>query len=254
MDIWLVYIVKTLLLPVSSLLICSFIACFYVIKNKGKGGFFLVTPLLCLFLLSLPLVALFLAKIPYQYKALDYSEIGRLKPEAIVVLGGGSRSYAPEYAADLTVKAGTLVRLRYAAYLVNKIKLPILVSGGSVFKEGGVSEAELMASILTKEFKIPVKWLESKSRNTAENAQYTQLILAKQHINRVILITHAIHMNRAVKQFERVGLSVIPAPTDLLPSSKIDIFYFLPSVRALERSSMVIHEWMGHLWYALRYE
>ncbi len=254
MDIWFIYIVKTLFLPISSLLICAFFACFYVLKNKGKGGFFLVTPLLCLFLLSLPLVALWLAKIPYQYKALDYAELKRFKPQAIVVLGGGANSYAPEYAAAMVVNTRTLTRLRYTAYLANKIKLPILVSGGSVFEEGGCTEADLMAAILANEFKVPVQWLESQSRNTAENAQYTQQILAKQQINRIVLVTHAMHINRAVKQFERVGLSVIPAPTALLPALKIDIFSFLPSVTALEMSTMVIHEWMGSLWYALRYK
>jgi len=253
MDIWLIYIIKTLVLPIASLLICCFFACFYVIKNKGKGGVFLLIPLICLFLLSLPAVSLFLAKIPKQYLALDYSVVDKAKPQAIVVLGGGFNSYAPEYGVDRVVNTRTLIRLRYTAYLAKKIGLPVLVSGGSVFGDTSKSEASLMASVLADEFNIPVRWLESKSRNTAENALYSKRVLEQDFVNSVVLITHAMHMNRAVKQFERVGLNVIPAPTSLPSGFELDVFSFLPSASALEMSSMVIHEWLGRLWYSLRY-
>jgi len=253
MDIWLIYIIKTLLLPVASLLICCFVGGFYVIKNKGKGGGYLIIPLLCLFLLSLPAVALFLAKIPKQYLALDYSIVDKVKPQAIVVLGGGSSSYAPEYGVTGVVNTRTLIRLRYTAFLAKKIGLPILVSGGSVFGDVGKSEASLMASVLGDEFNIPVRWLESKSRNTAENALFSKRVLEQDSVDNVVLITHAMHMNRAVKQFERVGLNVIPAPTSLPSNFEFNVFSFLPSASALEMSSMVIHEWLGRLWYSLRY-
>jgi len=253
MDIWLIYIIKTLVLPVASLLLCCFFGGFYLIRNKGKGGVFLLTPLICLFLLSLPVVSLFLAKIPKQYFALDYSVVDKVKPQAIVVLGGGSNSYAPEYGVTGVVNTRTLIRLRYTAYLAKKVGLPILVSGGSVFEDIGRSEANLMASVLGEEFNIPVRWLESKSRNTAENALFSKRVLEEDSVNRVILITHAMHMNRAIKQFERVGLHVIPAPTSLPSSFELNIFSFLPSASALEMSSMIIHEWLGRLWYSLRY-
>jgi len=253
MDIWLIYIIKTLVLPVASLLLCCFFGGFYVIRNKGKGGVFLLTPLICLFLLSLPVVSLFLAKIPKQYLALDYLVVDKVKPQAIVVLGGGSNSYAPEYGVTGVVNTRTLIRLRYTAYLAKKIGLPILVSGGSVFEGIGRSEASLMASVLGDEFNVPVRWLESKSRNTAENALFSKRVLEEDSVNRVVLVTHAMHMNRAVKQFERVGLNVIPAPTSLPSNFELDIFYFLPSASALEMSSMVIHEWLGRVWYSLRY-
>jgi len=253
MDIWLIYIIKTLVLPVASLLLCSFFGSFYVIRNKGKGGVFLLTPLICLFLLSLPVVSLFLAKIPKQYLALDYSVVDKVKPQAIVVLGGGFNSYAPEYGVTGDVNSRTLIRLRYTAYLAKKLGLPILVSGGSVFGDIDKSEASLMASVLGDEFNIPVRWLESKSRNTAENALFSKRVLEQESVDNVILITHAMHMNRAIKQFERVGLNVIPAPTSLPSNFELDIFSFLPSASALEMSSMVIHEWLGRVWYSLRY-
>lgn len=254
MDIWLIYLLKTLLLPVASLLILSFFGCFYVIKNKGKGGGLLLVPLLFLFILSLPVVAVNLLKAQESYPALDYSQVEILKPQAIVVLAGGMRLYAPEYAADSTLNHRSLLRIRYAAYLAKVIKLPILVSGGSVFEGGTDSEASLMATVLRKEFNTDVHWLETRSRNTAENALFSQNILQKDNVSRIVLITHAMHMARAVRQFENRGLVVIPAPTMLASrEDQLDIFSFLPSVSALESSSMAIHEWLGRLWYEIRY-
>ncbi len=253
MDIWIIYVIKTLLLPLASLLMASFFGFFYVVKNEGKGGGFLLIPLLSLLLLSLPIVALFLAESQQQYPVLDYSSINEISPQAIVVIGGGASKNALEYDADITLKDRTLQRVRYTAYLAKKTKLPVLVSGGSVFDQKNESEASLMAGVLEKEFNTPVRWLEPESRNTAENALYSQKILANDMVSRIILITHAMHMGRAVEQFKRVGLTVVPAPTVFLSMSKIDIFSFLPSARALEISSMAIHEWLGRLWYKLRY-
>jgi len=252
MDIWFIYIVKTLLLPIASLLVFSFYGCFYIIKNKGKGGGMLIIPLFCLFLLSLPIVAINLAEFQQQYPALDYATIDKVQPQAIIVIGGGVNTFAPEY-GKITVNSRTLLRIRYTAYLAQKTKLPILVSGGRVLNKNNESEASLMASIFRKEFNLPVQWQEPESRNTAENAIFSQLVLAKDHVDRILLVTDAMHMGRAVEQFKRVGLTVIPAPTMIMSLSKIDVFSFLPSAKALEISSKAIHEWLGRLWYRLRY-
>ena len=48
---------------------------------------------------------------------------------AIVVLGGGIYSHAPEYGGD-TINAQALVRARYTALLHRALKKPILASGG----------------------------------------------------------------------------------------------------------------------------
>ncbi len=253
MDIWLIYVIKTLVLPIASLLLLSFYGCFYVLKNKGKGGGLLITPLLCLFVLSLPVVSISLGLLQQKYSALDYSVVANIKPQAIVVLAGGVSNFSPEFEASMTVNSRTLMRARYTAYLAKKTKLPILVSGGSVFGNNKESEATILAALLQDEFNVPVKWMEMKSRNTAENAIYSKKTLAKFNIQRILLVTHSMHMSRAVEQFKRVGLIVIPAPTSLFPPLKLNIFSFLPSVSALEMSTMAIHEWLGKTWYRLKY-
>ena len=72
-------------------------------------------------------------------------------------------------------------------------------------------------------------------------------------MQRIILVTHALHMRRAVQQFELQGFAVMPAPTVFLSHTEVNLFSFLPSATALERSTLVIHEIMGRAWYKLRY-
>ena len=71
---------------------------------------------------------------------------------AIVVLGGGRYSAAPEFGQDV-VGQSTLERLRYAARLHRQTDFPLLVTGGVPLNEA-VSEAQLMAESLRNDFLV----------------------------------------------------------------------------------------------------
>ena len=92
---------------------------------------------------------------------------GAQDAQAVVILGGGVRRDAPEYGGD-TLATLTLERVRYGARVARLTGLPVLVSGGSVL--GGEPEAKLMAASLEREFGVPVRWVETRSRTTHENA------------------------------------------------------------------------------------
>jgi uncharacterized SAM-binding protein YcdF (DUF218 family) len=174
--------------------------------------------------------------------------------QAIVVLGGGCYPDAPEYGGD-TVSAATLERLRYAAELRRRTGLPILVSGGALVQRR-VPEAELMQHTLVEDFDAAAEWLETRSRNTAGNAEFSARILREQDTDRVFLVTHAAHMPRAVRAFERAGLAVTPAPTAYL-SYKLEqprVPWFVPTLEALNGSHAALYEYLGLAWYRLRYE
>ncbi len=254
MDIFVIYIIKTLLLPIASLLIVSLVGLFLLSKNRGLATSLISFSIAGLLFLSLPIVAKALAATQETYPPLKSSAVDEFSAQAIVVLGGGLRSPAPEYDQQVTLKNRTLLRVRYAAILAKQSQLPVLVSGGKVFNMELPSEAELMADTLTNEFSQRVTWQEGNSRNTAENALYTHKVLSKENVQRIILVTHALHMRRAVEQFQFQGFHVLPAPTAFLSlSDELSVFSFLPSAAALQCSSAVIHEMMGRLWYQLRY-
>ncbi|MDD5126411.1 YdcF family protein, partial [Methylovulum sp.] len=171
--------------------------------------------------------------------------------QAIVVLGGGENS-GLEYHQARTVNERTLLRLRYAAKLARDTGLPVLVSGGKVFQEEYPPEAQLMAEVLQNEFHIPVKWQEPSSRNTAENARFSRQLLQTQAMDKILLVTQAFHIPRAVWSFQNAGFQVLAAPTAFFSGSPSESpLRFIPSANALEKTFLVLHEYLGLLWYRL---
>lgn len=169
--------------------------------------------------------------------------------QAIVILGGGIRRFAPEYGAA-TINRLTLERLRYGAHLSASTRLPVLVAGGA--PREGVAEAPIMAEVLQKDFGVAVRWIEDGSRDTAENAALSAAKLRADGIERIALVTHALHMPRAAEAFRAEGLVVLPAPTghsgDDHPLAWQDL---MPSANAAFSGWFALHEWLGGLVYRL---
>jgi uncharacterized SAM-binding protein YcdF (DUF218 family) len=178
-----------------------------------------------------------------------WSQLASDSSAAIVILSAGRRTYAPEFGGE-TVDALTLERVRYGAYVARQTNLPILVSGGL----GAVSLAELMSRALQTDYAITPKWQETESRNTAENAIFSSTILQRSGIRRIILVTHAWHMKRAVAAFSANGLTVTPAPTAFyLPVARGFWSAITPNLSTLRMSGYGIHETVGYIWYKVRY-
>lgn len=172
--------------------------------------------------------------------------------QAIVVLGGGRIVGAPEYEGRDVPRPEVLARLRYGAALHRKSQLPLLVTGGT--PDGGIeSEAALMARVLREDFSVPTRWIESESVNTAQNAELSAAMLAAAGVKRILLVTDAVHMPRARMIFRHHGLQVTPAATMFLSAGPLDPIDFVPSGRALAASHYGMHEWIGLLWYRLRF-
>jgi uncharacterized SAM-binding protein YcdF (DUF218 family) len=171
--------------------------------------------------------------------------------QAIVVLGGGISPNSPEYGGADTVKSGTLARLRYAAWLHRQTGLPILATGGIV-GDDGVPEGDLMKSVLEKEFSTPVKWAETKSQTTFENAQNSAPILRDAGITKVCLVTTAVHMRRAMQSFAPTGIEVVPAAMEVFTQQPFRPGELFPSEWGFRVSFLVFHELVGRAWYAVR--
>ena len=171
---------------------------------------------------------------------------------AIVVLGGGSYPDAPEYGGD-TVGAQLLERVRYAAELARRSRLPVLTTGG-IAKEEHKSDAELMKTVMEYDFNVPVTWVEDQSRTTWENAEQSKNILEPLGIRRIYLVTHAWHMKRAEYAFRYFGFEVIPAPTSFTRPSEIGFIFSLlwPDASAMKQSNLALHEIIGLFWYRLK--
>jgi uncharacterized SAM-binding protein YcdF (DUF218 family) len=172
--------------------------------------------------------------------------------QAIVVLGGGPLSQDAQYGLQNIPSYFTLERLRYAARLQRSSKLPILVTGGS--PEGyQTSEAYVMAQSLREDFGVPVRWLEEESKTTLENGRLSMPILQQAGITNIVLVTDALHMPRSVAVFQKEGFEVIPAATVYFSHERLTANSFIPSGEGLRRSDYALHEWIGRLWYKIKY-
>ncbi len=164
-----------------------------------------------------------------------------LNADAIVILGGGVYSWGsfPEDASN---------RLFTGYILHRKTKLPLIVSGGGV--EGKISDSVAMA-VMLKEFGVEDKKIieENKSRDTAQNALYVSEICKEKSFKKVILVTSAYHMKRAVKIFKQAGLEVLPYPADFKQSNHYNIYSFLPKFGNFALSSKAIREYVALMVY-----
>ncbi len=185
---------------------------------------------------------------------LDSGDIAELKKSprtAIVVLGGGRRTLAPEYGVA-TLTPRSIERLRYAAWLSRETGLPLAFSGGIGHgAKPGPTEADIAARIAERDFGRPLRWLETASRDTRENALRSVALLQPLGIEKIVLVTHASHMTRALRNFERAGeghkLKFVAAPMGGPNLGLPDAGDWLPSVVGFEANWIVLHEWLGLL-------
>jgi uncharacterized SAM-binding protein YcdF (DUF218 family) len=236
------------LLPPGFVLAALLTAWLLMRRRPRLGRALLGLSFIALYTLSTPYVSLELRRLLEPTARDPLSDAGG---QVIVVLGGGLYFNAPEYGGD-TVSTTTLARLRYAASLHHASGKPVLATGGTA--NGDTPEALVMKKTLERDFQVPVKWVEPKSRTTLENARLTRELLKASGIRRIYLVTHAWHMRRSRLAFEHFGFEVIPAPTEYATRPKqLTIVDFLPDAGALFGSNRFFHEVIGIGWYHLRF-
>ncbi len=213
-----------------------------------------MTSVFTLYLLSTTYISHELAKKVETKKPLPPTLDKNTDRQAIVLLGGGRYVSMPEYGEALPY-ANVLERIRYAMRLQRQTGLPLLITGGSVFLKTE-SEATIINRVLEEDFQYSAKWLETESKSTAENAQFSFDILQQEKINKIYLVTHASHMKRAASIFKDTGFDVTPAPTIFYSAGKNSPIFtkLLPESDSLELSRNMLHEMIGHHWYQFRYQ
>ena len=245
-------LIEFLIAPPAASILLILLGLATAIRFRKSGSAVVLAGILYLYLASTPRIVIpLIENLEYEFPALSTDSHGA---SAIVVLGGGRYREAPEYAGD-TITRYTLERVRYAAKLHEWSGLPILVSGGSVVESDIQPEANLMREVLSREFKVSVRWAEDASTDTYENAFNATQILKREGIGKVLLVTQAWHMPRSVWCFQRAGLEVVPAPTGFTRNTALmtGVFGFFPQADALKSFKIYVHESLGLLWYRMRY-
>jgi uncharacterized SAM-binding protein YcdF (DUF218 family) len=245
-------VAKHLVLPPVGLGWLLLIALLQFRKRVWVAKLMVATTLVLGLMMALPLVAGWLTRLVVMPAAAE-SEYSRA--QAIVILGGGRGlvwDASHETIVDAYPGAFTLQRIHAGARLARRIGLPVLVTSGA--PDGyDPTEAEVMRRILEAEWGIKVRWVEDKSRNTGENADFTARILLPQGISTVILVTSDFHLRRAMTVFGRAGFEALPHPVPPLGTpGPIEWNDFIPNAQSLMRSHYAIHELAGTLYSLLR--
>jgi uncharacterized SAM-binding protein YcdF (DUF218 family) len=165
-------------------------------------------------------------------------DLGLLPKSDVVIVLGGSQG-----------------RVLHALRLYRAGKAPLIaISGGNPLGEG-VSEAQQNAELLV-ELGAPHYHLilETASRTTRENAVNIAAIFKEHGWRSGLLVTSGAHMPRALAAFQKVGLNVTPAATELRSWTPITISpsNLIPSVEALAWTTSAIKEMLGLCFYRVR--
>jgi len=256
-------VLGSLLLPPAPLLLLTLVGARMIPWRRGWGWLLVLVSTVGLWLGACSAAGEWLERALLQPPpALSADRIAGLKRAmaagptvAIVVLGGGRESDAPEYGVA-SLRPTSLERLRFAIWLGRQTGAPLAFSGGLGYSAmPGASEAEVAADIALREFVRPMRWIEPRARDTRQNAQYTAELLRGQGIEQVVLVTHGWHMPRALRAFQQASLQaglkweIVAAPIGLASPIERPVLSWLPSSEGQTLVRAVLREkiawWFG---------
>lgn len=173
-------------------------------------------------------------------------------PAGIVVLGGsfdtvvaGSRQeIALTEAAERLTEIAELARRWPQARIV-------FTGGSNAMLYDGATEADLAARMF-ESFGVAKEriTLESRSRNTVENARFTRQLVSPKSGERWLLVTSAYHMPRAVGCFRAAGFPIEAWPVDYRTRGAQDATRPFAAVSGgLRRADIAVREWVGLVSY-----
>lgn len=235
-----------LLMPVPMALLLLFWAVLFLLRRKTRWFGVLLTTVVTVFLFVAsypPLTAKIIAPLEQQYPS--YQSAAE-PADYIAVLGAAHVSAADQPITSQLSPTG-IVRISEGIRIYRLNPGSKLIFTGANFKEPdsyadkskelalalGVPETDILA------FTGP--------QDTAEEAQ---LIAENFPASKLVLVTSAAHMPRAMFLFQRVGLTPVPAPTHHQNKPVRDKLIF-PTAQNLTKVQYWMHEQLGLLWAKL---
>jgi len=242
-------IIGSLLLPLPSCLLISFLGLFLLWRGKREltGKVLVTIGLVSLAILSYgPISRSLNAPLDCRFEAYKTEE----RVKYVVVLAGGHNS-DPSIPISGRLYCHPLIRLMEGIRVFRENPgSKLILSGCGAFDP--VPEAHTMADV-ARFFGIHKKdiILESGSNDTKDQARLIKQIVGGQPF---VLVTSAIHMPRSMALFRKQGMYPIPAPAGQTARSRqlLTPGSFFPNSTALENSSHALHEYLGLVWAKLR--
>ena len=176
------------------------------------------------------------------------------KADAVVVLSGTVRSI--KTSEGVVTQWGNADRFMAGIDLVKAGKAPLIIfTRGQQPWSNLPPEGEILAQrAISMGIRPDQILLTGVVTNTAEEANEVRTLVEFAGMKRLLLVTSAFHMPRAKRIFDRVGINSVPYPTDFKSSSgKLDWLAFIPSANGLSTTSKAVREFIGRLYYSIKY-
>ena len=255
-------LVATLLMPLPVALLLVLIGAWFASRGLRRTGFVAVFAGFLLLFLSAwsPLADRLLEPLEQAYEpVLDVWTLEGVA--AVVVLGAGWEPDA-HWPAGTRLNDSSVHRLMEGLRLLRALSdAPQFDEGGSVRPDGprlvvsggsrrpGVAPVAHGYAAAAQELGVPAERIivVDTPMDTAQEAHAVRELLGTDA--RFLLVTSASHMKRAMRHFERVGLTPIPSPTHFRTGrgGPDRLSYWVPSSGALRKTERAVYETLG-LW------
>jgi uncharacterized SAM-binding protein YcdF (DUF218 family) len=189
---------------------------------------------------------------PLETRYPPMQQLPAMPLDAIVILGGGWQPNAP-YSAVGKLSESSALRLMEGLRLSQQASaLPVVVSGASRDTQQvpiAIGYAEAAGALGVPQERLVVL---AAPTDTGQEAQAVKRAFGEGA--RIVLVTSASHMPRAMRHFQAAGLVPMAAPTHYLSDSfaTTNLAYWVPSARHLRKTERAIYEALGLM--ALRLE
>ena len=230
-------------------------------KKKGSrlGWYLLLLGLLLLLLFSNRFVSNSLIYIlESQYEPVSIDNLSKL--DIMVVLSGGVQQ-PNKFDQNFKVTSVTFSRISEGidAFKQSNAKKLVLSGAGSNLRtkadrqKDGEAMKKLAIQFGVQEDKIIV---EPNSLNTTEHAVELVKLFPLEKNLKIGVVTSALHIPRSKKVFNKKFQpdNIVPIPVNYIYSlPKLKPASFIPSAQALSQSTYALHEFIGILWFSIRY-
>lgn len=218
------------------------------IRRCARCAVMLSGILLLMVLLASPMFAnRWLGTLEDQYPSAACAAEAQHSP-TVVLAGGINRGYS-NLSQVARLSDASKNRALGAASIVPSNGL-LFLSGGSLLA-GFPTEADVMAELIRPMISSGVKLLtENDSTSTYTNAVSMGTLFDQMQLERkIVLVSSASHLPRAVAAFKQQGFEICAHSVDPRQSQVYAWTGLLPMTSAIQKTSMAVHEWTGILYY-----
>ncbi|WP_061164311.1 YdcF family protein [Caballeronia temeraria] len=172
-----------------------------------------------------------------------HTDVPSFAPQTtIVLMGGGTQptdsGLVPKYGAMRRIDAAGML---YRECRETSASCKVVLSGGDPEHHGQAEADNYAPYVLAQGVASGDLVRENQSLNTYQNARNVAGILGPAHDSRLIVVTSAYHMRRAMLAFEAFGYAPVPYVSDVRPNRAT----LVPRIRGFMNSELAMHELVG---------